>query len=69
MNTTDMELRLASVPLHPIVPLHQWYRENELPRNQGDIPIWGDNEDFWTVSSVLKSFLRVAAKAATILGA
>ncbi len=69
MDTTKMGQRLASVPLHPLVSLHRWYRGNELPRNQGDIPIWGENKGFWTVSSVLKSLLLVTSQTTTVLGA
>lgn len=69
MDTTKMGQRLASVPLHPLVSLHRWYRGNEMPRNQGDIPIWGENKGFWTVSSVLKSLLLVTSQTTTGLGA
>jgi len=40
-----------------------------MPRNQGDIPIWGENKGFWTVSSVLKSLLLVTSQTTTGLGA
>ncbi|PVH75183.1 hypothetical protein DL98DRAFT_593452 [Cadophora sp. DSE1049] len=47
INVTKIKQRLATVPLHPILAQNRWFKEEELPKHQGDVPIWGLISGFW----------------------
>ena len=35
--------------VHPIWGRERWFKESEMPKHRGCVPIWGDEPGFWTV--------------------
>lgn len=60
-NTDQIESRLQLLPIHSVFQKARWNTVRTMPKNRAPVPMLGDDERFWDVSTRFVAEYRIEA--------